>query len=327
MSVTHSWSIEASEDGLRLDVALASHLEDVSRAQVKKWIEQGLVLVDGAEARASRLCREGEAVEVRVPEPVPATPEPEEIPLTILYEDPHLVVVDKPAWMVVHPSPGHPKGTLVNALLAHCRDLSGIGGVERPGIVHRLDIGTTGVIVVAKNDRAHRHLAEQFQARRVKKHYIGIVHGSIPEDLAIDRAIGRDPIHRTKISSRSRRAKPALSEIRRLESLPRSSLIEIRIHTGRTHQIRVHLSEVGFPLVGDKDYGAPHNPPTGMSQSEFQPLKDFPRPALHAQSLELQHPASGKLMTWDAPLPEDMQRLLVALRHLRDGKGLNPCAS
>ena len=320
MSLTHSWSIEPSEEGLRLDVAVTGHLEDVSRAQVKKWIEQGRVLVGGNEARASRLCREGDAVEVRVPEPAPGAPEPEEIPLTILYEDPHLVVVDKPAGMVVHPSPGHPSGTLVNALLAHCRDLSGIGGVERPGIVHRLDVGTTGVVVVAKNDHAHRDLAEQFQARRVKKHYVGIVHGSTPVEIEIDRAIGRDPIHRTKISSRSHRAKPALSEVRRLECLPASSLIEIRIHTGRTHQIRVHLSEVGFPLVGDKDYGAPHKPPTGVSQSEFHPLRDFPRPALHARSLELEHPASGKIMNWDAPLPEDMQRLLAKLRLLRDGK-------
>jgi len=320
VSLTHSWSIEPSEEGLRLDVAVTGHLEDVSRAQVKKWIEQGRVLVGGNEARASRLCREGDAVEVRVPEPAPGAPEPEEIPLTILYEDPHLVVVDKPAGMVVHPSPGHPSGTLVNALLAHCRDLSGIGGVERPGIVHRLDVGTTGVVVVAKNDHAHRDLAEQFQARRVKKHYVGIVHGSTPVEIEIDRAIGRDPIHRTKISSRSHRAKPALSEVRRLECLPASSLIEIRIHTGRTHQIRVHLSEVGFPLVGDKDYGAPHKPPTGVSQSEFHPLRDFPRPALHARSLELEHPASGKIMNWDAPLPEDMQRLLAKLRLLRDGK-------
>ena len=319
MSLTHSWSIEPSEDGLRLDVAVASHLEDVSRAQVKKWIEQGRVLVGGNEARASRPCREGDAVEVRVPEPVPGAPEPEEIPLTILYEDPHLVVVDKPAGMVVHPSPGHPSGTLVNALLAHCKDLSGIGGVARPGIVHRLDVGTTGVIVVAKNDHAHRHLAGQFQARRVKKHYIGIVHGSTSEELAIDRAIGRDPIHRTKISSRSHRAKPALSEIHRLECLPASSLVEIRIHTGRTHQIRVHLSEVDYPLVGDKDYGAPRKPPTGMSRSEFHPLRDFPRPALHAKSLELEHPASGQPIKWEAPLPEDMQTLLTRLRRLRDG--------
>ncbi len=319
MSLTHSWSIEPSEDGLRLDVAVASHLEDVSRAQVKKWIEQGRVLVGGNEARASRPCREGDAIEVRVPEPVSGAPEPEEIPLTILYEDRHLVVVDKPAGMVVHPSPGHPSGTLVNALLAHCKDLSGIGGVARPGIVHRLDVGTTGVIVVAKNDHAHRHLAEQFLERRVRKHYLGIVHGSTPVELEIDRAIGRDPVQRTKFSSRSRRAKPAVSEVRRLECLAASSLIEIRIHTGRTHQIRVHLSEVGYPMVGDKDYGAPRKPPTGMSQAEFQPLRDFPRPALHAKSLELEHPNSGKPMTWEAPLPKDMRDLLAKLRHLRDG--------
>lgn len=317
MSATHSWSVEPSDDGLRLDVAVASQLEDVSRAQVKKWIEQGRVRVGGSEARASRPCREGETIEVHVPAPAPAEPEPEAIALSILYEDSDLIVIDKPAGMVVHPSPGHSSGTLVNALLAHCDDLSGIGGVERPGIVHRLDIGTSGVIVVAKNDRTHRRLSDQFQARNVGKTYIGVVHGTTPAVLEIDRAIGRDPIHRTKISSRSRVAKAAVSVVGRLECLPASSLIEVRIHTGRTHQIRVHLSEAGHPIVGDVDYGAPRKAPTGMSQADFRALRDFPRPALHASSLELEHP-EGKRVKWTAPLPDDIQTLLTKLRNLRD---------
>lgn len=317
MSDTRSWTVGSSEAGLRLDVIVAVHLEDVSRAQVKKWIEQGRVLVDGDRARASRLCREGDAVEVRVPEPAPAEPAVEAIPLAILYEDSDIIVIDKPAGMVVHPSPGHPSGTLVNALLAHCRDLSGIGGIERPGIVHRLDVGTSGIIVVAKNDLSHRHLSTQFHDRTVKKMYLAIVHGAIPEELTIDRPIGRDPIHRTKISSKSSRAKAAVSEVRRVELLPGSSLVEIRIHTGRTHQIRVHLSEAGYPVVGDRDYGAPQKPPTRSSRANFQRLRDFPRPALHARSLEIEHPASGERIAWEAPLPDDMQELFTELRRRR----------
>lgn len=315
-----SWSVAREHIGVRLDVVVASQFDDVSRAQVRKWIDDGLVCVDGAPARASKLCRDHESIDVTVPAPVPAIPEPEAIELAILYEDEELVVVDKAAGMVVHPSPGHSSGTVVNALLAHCTDLSGIGGVERPGIVHRLDVGTTGVLVVAKSDRAHRALATQFEERVVKKNYIGIVHGVTPAELRIDKAIGRDPIHRTKISSRSRQPKPASSEIRHLETLPASSLLAIRIHTGRTHQIRVHLSEAGYPLVGDKDYGAPTRPPSGMSHAEFRALREFPRPALHAATLELEHPTRRISMKWEAPLPTDMQDLLDQLRRLRDEK-------
>ena len=193
---------------------------------------------------------------VDVPAPVPATPEPEDLPLDVLFEDEHIIVLNKAAGMVVHPGPGHHRGTLVNALLAHCRDLSGIGGVERPGIVHRLDGGTTGVLIVAKHDRAHQRLALDFQARRVDKRYLAVVHGSTPAELAIDLAIGRDPKHRTRISSRGTRTKEARTDVQRVESFPGASLVAIRLHTGRTHQIRVHLSESGFPLVGDRDYGA-----------------------------------------------------------------------
>lgn len=320
MSPPVTWHAGPAEAGLRLDVAVASQLEDVSRAQVKKWIDDGRVRVDGRPARASRLCREGELLEVDVPAPSPPTPEPEDIRVAILYEDSDIVVVDKAAGMVVHPSPGHPRGTLVNALLAHCDDLSSIGGVERPGIVHRLDVGTTGVLVVAKNDRAHRRLSTQFQERLVSKSYVAVVHGITPPEVVIDRAIGRDPHHRTKISSRSHRAKTAVSEMRRIECLPASSLLAVRIHTGRTHQIRVHASEAGFPLVGDTDYGAPRQPPPGMSQADFRVLREFPRPALHAAALELDHPTTGERMKLEAPMPRDLQDLLIALREIRDRK-------
>lgn len=319
-AATRTWRVGPEEVGKRVDVAIANQLEDVSRAQIRKWIDRGLVRVDGKPTRASRLCHDGESIDVTPPAPVRAIPEPENIPLAILYEDEDLVVVDKAAGMVVHPSPGHASGTLVNALLAHCTDLSGIGGVERPGIVHRLDIGTTGVLVVAKSERAHRSLVTQFEQRIVNKHYLGVVHGVTPMELSIDRAIGRDPNHRTKVSSRSRHPKRAVSEARQLESFPASSLLAIQIHTGRTHQIRVHLSEAGYPLVGDRDYGAPTKAPTGMSRAEFQVLHDFPRPALHASTLELRHPATAQPIKWEAPLPPDLHELLEKLRLLREAR-------
>ena len=307
-----SFRVEDSDKGARIDVALALRVPDVSRAQAKRWIEEGRVTVDGRPVRASRICREGERVEVLIPPPVPATPVPEAIPLDILYEDRSIVVVNKPAGMVVHPAPGHSSGTLVNALLAHTADLSGIGGVMRPGIVHRLDSGTSGVMVVAKNDRAHRSLQSQFQKRSVSKVYLALAHGTPPERFAIDRPIGRDVLHRTKISSRTRSPREAMSEVKRLEKLPGCSLLEIRIHTGRTHQIRVHLSEEGHPLVGDRDYGAPGN--------AIRPLRDFARPALHAFRLGFLHPESGEVVGFEAPLPEDFASLLEHLRALRDGK-------
>jgi 23S rRNA pseudouridine1911/1915/1917 synthase len=310
----------------RLDVALSSRFEGVSRAQAKRWIEQGRVRIEGEPARPSRICRVGELIEVSIPEPSPAEPAPESIPLEIVYEDRDLVVVNKGAGMVVHPGPGHPTGTLVNALLAHSKDLSGVGGVLRPGIVHRLDAGTSGLIVVAKNDRAHRALAAQFQAREVEKRYLAIVHGRPPERFVVDRPLGRDPRHRTKISSRSLRPRQATSEVTRLEVLPASALVEIRIRTGRTHQIRAHLSEAGHPVVGDVDYGAPRRnarvPP--RESAAFRRLRDFPRPALHASVLGLRHPATGKLLRWQAPLPEDMAELVEELRSLRRAV---PCAN
>ena len=301
-----------------MDVVIAQHMEDVSRAQAKKWIEAGQVEVEGGTVRASRPCRAGERIDVRPPEPVPTTPRAESLPLDVIYEDADLIVIDKPAGMVVHPSPGHGSGTLVNALLAHCRDLSGIGGVIRPGIVHRLDAGTSGLLVVAKNDVTHRSLAEQFQTRSVEKSYLAIVHGTAPESLQVDAPIGRDPRDRKKISSRSTRPKEASSSVERLEILQLSSLVTVRIHTGRTHQIRVHLSEAGFPVVGDRDYGAPKSSARLPDRNPiaFRLLRDFPRPALHSSVLALVHPGSRKLVRFEAPLPEDLRELLSRLRNL-----------
>jgi 23S rRNA pseudouridine1911/1915/1917 synthase len=307
-----SFLMEDSEEGRRIDVVVSHRLADVSRAQAKRWIDEGRVSVEGASVRSSRICRRGERVEVSIPPPVPAEPKPESIPLDILYEDRHIVVVNKRAGMVVHPAPGHPSGTLVNALLAHTTDLSGIGGVMRPGIVHRLDSGTSGVLVVAKSDRAHRALQAQFQKRTVSKHYLALAHGTTPEKFVIDRPLGRDVRHRTKISSRTRTPREATSEVRRLERLPGCSLLEIRILTGRTHQIRAHLSEEGHPLVGDREYGAPRR--------AIPPLRSFSRPALHALRLGFVHPESGVAMSFEAPIPEDFAGLLKELRTIRDGK-------
>lgn len=313
-----SFVTEDSEQGARIDVALTLRLPDVSRAQAKRWIEEGRVLVEGKPVRASRICRGGERVEISIPPPAPAEPMGEPIPLDILYEDRHIVVVNKSAGMVVHPAPGHASGTLVNALLAHSTDLSGIGGVMRPGIVHRLDSGTSGVLVVAKSDRSHRALQTQFQKRTVTKVYLALAHGTTRERLVIDRPIGRDVSHRTKISSRTRSPREALSEVTRLETLPGCSLLEIRILTGRTHQIRVHLSEEGHPLVGDRVYGAPSR--LQRPQRSFPPLQDFERPALHSRSLAFQHPETGERVSFEAPLPDDFTGLLDELRSIRDKK-------
>jgi 23S rRNA pseudouridine1911/1915/1917 synthase len=307
-----SFTVAESEAGSRIDVALTRLLPDVSRARSKRWIDEGRVTVDGKAVRASRILSRGERVEVSIPPPVPATPVPEAIPLDVLYEDGDIVVLNKRAGMVVHPAPGHSSGTLVNALLSHSSDLSGIGGVMRPGIVHRLDAGTSGVLVVAKNDRAHQSLQIQFQKRCVSKIYLALAHGTPPERFDVDRPIGRDARDRKKMSSRTRKPRQAMSEVMRLEKLPGCSLLEIRIRTGRTHQIRVHLSEAGYPLVGDRDYGAPGLPP--------RRLRDFARPALHAFRLSFQHPTSGEEVSFEAPLPGDFSRLLEELRAERDGK-------
>lgn len=295
-------------DERRLDIVLSERIEGVSRARAKRLIEEGRVLVDGVTVRPSRALKGGERVAAVIPPPITAKPRPEPIPLDVVYEDASIIVVDKPAGMVVHPGAGHGEGTLVNALLAHARDLSGVGGVLRPGIVHRLDRGTSGLIVVAKHDRAHQHLAAQFARREVEKTYLALVHGNPPERLVIEKPIGRDPKHRKKISSRSTRARAAKTQTRCLERLPGSALLSVRIETGRTHQIRVHLSEAGYPLVGDRDYGAPKRGPSPPA------LARFGRPALHAAELTLRHPDTNETMRFSSPLPEDMAALLETLR-------------
>jgi 23S rRNA pseudouridine1911/1915/1917 synthase len=310
-----AWTVSPEEESVRVDRSIPDHVEEASRAQAKRWIDKGFVRVEGKIVRPSRLLRAGEKVEVNVPPAEPAEPKPEAIRLNILHEDDDLLVLNKPPGIVVHPAPGHVSGTLVNALLHHCPHLSGIGGVARPGIVHRLDRGTSGALVVAKNDVTHRALAEQFASRKVDKCYIALVHGTAPDRLVLDRPIGRDRRDRKKISSRTSRGKTAATTAERLEVLPLSSLLSVRIETGRTHQIRVHLSERGFPVVGDRDYGRTGHPPKG-SEKAFSILARFNRPALHAAQLAFLHPRSGKSVRYEAPLPSDMEELLDALRTL-----------
>jgi 23S rRNA pseudouridine1911/1915/1917 synthase len=253
-------------------------------------------------------------VAVHLPAPVPATPEPEDIPLHVVHEDAHLLVVDKPAGLVVHPGAGTPSGTLVNALLRHIRDLSGIGGVLRPGIVHRLDRGTSGLLVVAKDDETHRALVRHFSSRRVEKEYVALVHG-VPRSSSgeIASPIGRHPVHRKKMTTDAPRGRSALTSWSREEVLDGASLLRVRIHTGRTHQIRVHLASIGHPVAGDDTYGGTRTPSSRRAEAR-RALSSLDRPALHAARLAFTHPATGEVLSLTSPLPPDIVSVLERLR-------------
>ena len=258
-----------AHDGARLDHFVTAVVPERSRAQIQRLIREGHVLLNRKTVRASHAVRTGDTVDLQVPAAAPAAPEPEALPLSILHDDPDLVVVDKPAGMVVHPAAGHDRGTLVNALLHHVAGLSGIGGEQRPGIVHRLDRGTSGVMVVAKHDAAHAELSRQFADREVDKEYLGLAWGLLNAGRRIDAPLGRDPVHRQKISTRARRARSAVTRITGAERLRGLTLATIAIATGRTHQIRVHLASIGHPIAGDALYGgsaAISRPTTGSSQ-------------------------------------------------------------
>jgi len=311
--VTHTFTVPEESAGVRLDVFLTSVLADRSRSQIQRLIKDGHILVDGREAKPNQPVKTGQPVAVRVPEPVDPTPRPEALPLPIIYQDPDIIVVDKPAGMVVHPAAGHAGGTLVNALLHHVDDLSGVGGERRPGIVHRLDRGTSGLMVVAKHDRAHEELSRQFRDREVEKNYVALVWGVVQAGRRIDAPIGRDPTHRKKMSARARRSREAVTRIVRAEHLtPALTLVLVAIHTGRTHQIRVHLSAIGHPVVGDSMYGGVHRHVAG----DVRAVTHLERPFLHAARLAFKHPSDGRRMEFASELPEDLQRVLDELREL-----------
>jgi 23S rRNA pseudouridine1911/1915/1917 synthase len=301
--------VPAEQRGQRLDRFLTSFFGGHSRSQLQKLIADGLVTVDGRTAKANLALRDGDHVRVELPEPVATEVASEELPLEILFQDDDLAVVNKPAGMVVHPAAGHASGTLVNALLHHLTGLSGIGGELRPGIVHRLDRGTSGVMVVAKNDAAHQELSRQFHDREVEKEYIALVWGVVQAGRRIDAAIGRDPADRQKMSSRSKYARDAVTRITRAMHLPGLTLCQVAIHTGRTHQIRVHLSAIGHPVVGDALYGGVHRRVPG----DIRAVQRRDRPFLHAARLAFTHPTEARRLEFTVPLPADLMDVLDGL--------------
>ena len=296
---------EPADAGRRLDLALHRRLPEFSRSRIQDWIKEGRVRVDGAARRASYLLREGETVDAEPAPPPPLHAAPEAIPLRVLYEDADIVAIDKPAGMVVHAGAGVHSGTLVNALVHRFNTLSGIGGELRPGIVHRLDRYTSGVLLVAKNDAAHRALAAQFSGREVQKIYLALVHGALKQDSArIERPISRDPVRRTRMTARFDAGRAAWSEYRVLRRFDRFTFLEVRIGTGRTHQIRVHLSSIGHPIVGDTLYGAP---------SRIEGLPPLGRFFLHAHRIRFRQPVSGEEIVVVSPLPPELAEWMERL--------------
>src|SRR3984893_11987819 len=287
---------------LRLDRFLADELPRLSRSRFQQLIRDGFVRLNGKTARARDLLRTGDIVDLTEPPPEKITTQPEAIPLDILFEDDDLIVINKPPGLVVHPGAGHREHTLVNALLHHCPILSGIGGEERPGIVHRLDKDTSGCLVIAKNDEAHRELSVQFADRTVEKIYLALVAGKLRKTAGvIEEKIGRHPVDRQRMSVTSRRGRTAKTEYRVLHSSDEVSLIECRLHSGRTHQIRVHLHHLGHPVLGDKVYGA-------------RLAKNFLRQMLHAWKLGFEHPRTKKWKNFEASLPNDFENAANWLR-------------
>ncbi len=291
-----------------------SVLGDQSRSQIQRLINDGSVRVGGRGAKPNQPVKVGQDVGVEIPELTQSAVQPEALPLPIVYQDRDLVVIDKPAGMVVHPAAGHASGTLVNALLHHVDDLSGIGGEKRPGIVHRLDRGTSGLMVVAKHDAAHEELARQFHDREVEKEYVALVWGVVQAGRRIDEPIGRDPSNRKRMSARARRSREAVTRIVGAQHFKTLTLARVAIHTGRTHQIRVHLSAIGHPIVGDSLYGGVHRRVPG----DLRAVTHLDRPFLHAARLAFKHPSDGRRMEFSSELPADLQRVLDELREKED---------
>ena len=303
--------------GERLDLFLAVQPAGGTRSQIQRLIKEGRASIGQKVGRASTVIHQGDLVTLVIPPPTPTTTQPEELPLEIVYEDADIVVVNKPAGMVVHPAAGHPEGTLVNALLHHVKDLSGVGGELRQGIVHRLDRGTSGLMVVAKHDGAHAKLARQFKTRKVEKEYVTLVWGGVRQGRLIDLPLGRDPVHRKKISARTRRAREAVTRIMTSEPLDGVCLLRVSIETGRTHQIRVHLSTIGHPVVGDALYGGKKRLPP----RHLRAVQRLKLPFLHAAQLVFGHPRDGQRVKFSCKLPDDLTVVLNELRATRSVRG------
>lgn len=313
--------LPAEAKGQRLDQVLCRHLgADFSRAQVQRLIEEGRVRGQGRPLKAALKLQGGEELTLELPEPEPLDLVPQAMDLWVLYEDQHLIVVNKPPGLVVHPAPGHSVGTLVHGLLHHCGDLAGVGGKLRPGIVHRLDQDTSGALVAAKHDQVHRGLVAAFAAGRVQKDYLALVWGQLPARGEARSGIGRHPVDRKRMSSQGRNLKPAKSAWRVVRRFPASgvSLLRVRIATGRTHQIRVHLSEAGFPVLGDGLYGGRRGR-RSLPEAAGAALKAAGRQMLHAVSLAFDHPVNGQCLEITAPLPPDFRALLAALVRTESG--------
>ena len=291
-----------NNDNYRLDKVIVLNMEELSRTQIQEMIGRGLILVNGKVEKASYKTKLDDQIEIIFEDNSDLEIEAEDIPLNIVYEDKDVIVVDKPTGMIVHPSPGITSGTLVNALLFHCKDLSGINGVIRPGIVHRIDKETSGLLMVAKNDNAHRDLSDQLREHSVERKYLAIVHGVINHDYGkINAPIGRDPKDRQKMTVTDVNAKEACTNFRVIERFKDSTLVECRLETGRTHQIRVHMQFIGHPVYGDPKYGRRKD---DFSFGQY----------LHAKTLGFVHPVTGEMLSFDSTLPKEFEELLQRLR-------------
>jgi 23S rRNA pseudouridine1911/1915/1917 synthase len=309
-----TFEVMAADAGMRLDKYLAVQLPECSRTQLQRLLQEGQVQATPANLTPSYRIRCGDRITVHIPPARPARPGAEALDISVVYEDEALLVINKPAGMVVHPAPGHATGTLVNALLFHCPTLSGVGGEERPGIVHRLDKDTTGLLLVAKHDRSHRHLATQLQTHQVQRRYLAVVWGHLPAlQGSIAAPIGRHPHERQKMAVVQRAGRAACTHYHVLEAWGPLSLLQLSLETGRTHQIRVHLAHINHPVVGDPLYGTGPRRLPGHAGLE-QCLHTFPRQALHATQLRFLHPDTAVWMEFTAPLPDDMATLLARIR-------------
>jgi 23S rRNA pseudouridine1911/1915/1917 synthase len=316
MENTLNFIVSKEEASKRLDIFLTGKLTGLTRSGIKKLFSDDKVLVNGRPAKAGHKIRFDEGVSVTVPEPAPLTLKPEEMPLDILYEDDDVLVINKGAGIAVHPGAGRITGTLANAIISHTEDVSKIGGELRPGIVHRLDKDTTGVLVIAKTDPAHISLSKQFKDHTTARTYLALVWGTFKEsEGSIDIPLGRDLTHRKKISPRTRKGRTALTHYRVLTSYPQMTLLEITPRTGRTHQIRAHLSAINHPVVGDQVYGR-KKAAQGLPKALDEALKKVKRQFLHAQKLGFIHPVNGSYMEFTAAPPQDMDEILRLLKVL-----------